>query len=50
MLVTVRDRIAKAIKEGKTVDEIMKTDPTKEFISAFDRKDFVKSVYDSMNR
>ena len=50
MLVTVRDRIAKAIKEGKTVDEIMKADPTKEFISAFERKEFVKSVYDSMKK
>jgi glyoxylase-like metal-dependent hydrolase (beta-lactamase superfamily II) len=50
MLVTVRDRIAKAIKEGKTVDEIMKADPTKEFISTFERKEFVKSVYDSMKK
>jgi len=51
MLVTIRDRIAKAIKEGKTVDEIMKADPTKEFISLYlNRKEFVKSVYDSMNK
>jgi cyclase len=50
MLVTVRDRISKAIMQGKTVDEIMKADPTKEFISVFERKDFVKSVYDSMKK
>jgi cyclase len=50
MLVTIRDRISKAIKDGKTVDEILKTDPTKEFISAGDRKDFVKTVYDSMKK
>jgi cyclase len=50
MLVTIRDRISKAIKDGKTVEEIMKTDPTKEFISAGDRKNFVKSVYDSMKK
>jgi len=50
MLVTIRDRISKAIREGKTVDEIMKADPTKEFISAGDRKDFVKAVYDSMKK
>ena len=50
MLVTVRDRVSKAMTEGKTVDEIMKTDPTKEFVSESDRKDFVKSVYDSMKK
>jgi glyoxylase-like metal-dependent hydrolase (beta-lactamase superfamily II) len=50
MLVTIRDRVAKAIKQGKTVDEIMKADPTTEFVSAFDSKDFVKSVYDSMKK
>ena len=50
MLVIVKDRISKAIGEGKTIDEIMNADPTKEFISVFERKQFVKSVYDSMKK
>ncbi|MEP6596696.1 MAG: MBL fold metallo-hydrolase [Ginsengibacter sp.] len=50
MLVTVRDRISKAIREGKTLEEIMNADPTKEFISILERKEFVKSVYDSMKK
>jgi len=50
MLVTVRDRILKGINEGKTLDQIVETDPTKEFTSAFERKDFIKSVYDSLKK
>jgi hypothetical protein len=47
---TVRDRIADGIKQGKTLEQIIGTDPTKEFKSVFDRKDFVKSVYDSLRK
>ena len=50
MLVTVRDRIAKGIKQGKTLEQIISTDPAKEFKSVFDRKDFIKSVYDSLKK
>jgi cyclase len=50
MLLTVRDRIAKGIKQGKTLEQIIDTDPTKEFKSVLDRKDFIKSVYDSLKK
>jgi len=50
MLVTTRDRILKGIKEGKTFDQIVETDPTKEFKSAFERKDWIKAVYDSLKK
>jgi cyclase len=50
MLLTVRDRIAEGIKQGKTLEQIIDTDPTKEFKSVFDRKDFIKSVYDSLKK
>jgi cyclase len=50
MLVTTRERILKGIKEGKTLDQIIATDPTKEFISAFERKDWIKAVYDSLKK
>lgn len=48
MLLTVRDRIAKAIKAGKTLDQVIGMDPTKEFISVFERKDWIKAAYDSL--
>jgi len=50
LLLTVRDRIAEGIKQGKTLEQIIGTDPTKEFKSVFDRKDFIKSVYDSLRK
>ncbi|MEP7143234.1 MAG: MBL fold metallo-hydrolase [Ferruginibacter sp.] len=49
MLVTVRDRILKAMKEGKTISQIIDMDPIKEFKS-FDRKGFIESVYDSLKK
>lgn len=50
MLVTVRDRIQKAMNEGKTLEQIVAMDPTKEFTSVFERKDFTKTVYDSLKK
>jgi len=50
MLVTVRDRILNAMKQGKTFEQIVDMDPTKEFTAVFERKDFIKTVYDSLKK
>lgn len=51
MLVTVRDRIAGAIKGGKTLQQIIDADPAKEYKSVFDsRAVFIKLVYDSLKK
>ena len=44
-LQTIRKRIADGIKAGKTVDQIISSDPTKEFTTGFDKVFFVQSVY-----
>ena len=48
MLVTVRNRIAEGIKQGKTLKEITAMDPTKEYVAGFDRSTFILLVYDSL--
>jgi cyclase len=48
MLQTVRDRIADGIKKGKTLKEIIASDPTKEYTAGFDRSAFITLVYDSL--
>jgi glyoxylase-like metal-dependent hydrolase (beta-lactamase superfamily II) len=48
MLVTIRDRIADAIKQGKTVNEVIAMDPTKEYKTSFERSAFILLVYDSL--
>jgi cyclase len=50
MLETVRDRISAAIKQGKTLKEIIDAEPTKEFSAAFDRSAFIMTVYDSLKK
>jgi len=50
MLVTTRDKILKGIKEGKTLEQVVATDPTKGFISAFDRKEWIEAAYDSLKK
>jgi len=50
MLQTVRDRIADGIKEGKTLNEIVASEPTKEYTAAFDRSAFITLVYDSLKK
>jgi glyoxylase-like metal-dependent hydrolase (beta-lactamase superfamily II) len=50
MLVTVRDRILNAINQGKTLEQIINMDPVKEFPAVFERKDFIKTVYDSLKK
>ncbi len=50
MLVTVRDRILNGMNQGKTLEQVVDKDPTKEFPSVFERKNFIKSVYDSLKK
>jgi hypothetical protein len=50
MLVTVRNRIADGIKQGKTLDDIIAMDPTKEYTAGFDRSAFIMLVYDSLKK
>ena len=47
-LQTIRNRIADGIKAGKTVDQIISSDPTKEFKTGYDKIFFVQSVYNSL--
>ena len=44
-LQTIRKRIADGIKAGKSVDQIISSDPTKEFKTGFDKVFFIQSVY-----
>ncbi len=50
MLQTVRNRVADGIKAGKTMDQIINTDPAKEFKTVFDKIFFVQSVYNSLKK
>lgn len=50
LLQTIRTRIADGIKAGKTVDQIISSDPTKEFKTGFDKVFFVQSVYNSLKK
>jgi len=50
MLQTVRDRVVNGIKAGKTMDQIITTDPAKEFNTVFDKIFFVQSVYNSLKK
>jgi len=50
MLQTVRNRIADGIKAGKTTDQIISSDPTKEFKTVFDRAFFIQTVYNSLKK
>ena len=50
MLQILRDRIAGAMKAGKTLNEIIAADPTKEYTAAFDRSAFITLVYDSLKK
>ena len=48
MLVTIRSRIADAIKQGKSVDDVIAMDPTKEYKAGVGRSEFIVLVYESM--
>lgn len=50
MLQTVRDRVAEGIKVGKTIDQIIDSNPAKEFNAVFDKIEFVRIVYNSIKK
>ena len=50
MLVTVRKRVADEIAKGKTLEQIVDTDPTKGYVTIMDKTLFVKAVYDSLKK
>ena len=50
LLQIIRNRIADGIKAGKTVDQIISSDPTKEFKTGFDKIFFVQAVYNSLKK
>ncbi len=50
MLVTVRNRVADGIKQGKTLQQIADSDPLKGYVAVFDKFFFVQAVYDSMKK
>ena len=50
MLVAIRDRVQNAMKEGKTFDQVVETDPTKGYTGGMDAKTFIKTVYDSLRK
>lgn len=48
MLQTIRERVYKEKKKGKSVEQAIATDPTKEFKEGMKRDAFVRFVYDSL--
>jgi len=50
MLQTVRSRVADGIKAGKTMDQIVKADPAKEYKTVFDKIFFIQTVYNSLKK
>lgn len=50
MLVTVRNRVADGIKQGKTLQQIADSDPLQGYIAVFDKYFFVQSIYDSIKK
>ena len=50
MLQTVRKRIAEGMRKGKTLQQIIDSEPAKEFTAAFERSLFVESVYTSLKK
>jgi glyoxylase-like metal-dependent hydrolase (beta-lactamase superfamily II) len=50
MLVTVRTRVAEGIKQGKTLQQVIESNPAKEYSTIFDKAIFIQLVYDSLKK
>jgi glyoxylase-like metal-dependent hydrolase (beta-lactamase superfamily II) len=54
MLSTVRDRISEHVKEGKTVEEVLASNPTADFDEEFSKQmpteAFIRIVYDDLSK
>jgi cyclase len=48
MIKTIRHRIAEDIERGKTLDQIVESDPAKEYNFIFDKAGLIKLYYDSI--
>jgi hypothetical protein len=43
-------KIADGIKQGKTLEQIVDSNPTKEYVTVFDKTIFIQAVYDSLRK
>jgi glyoxylase-like metal-dependent hydrolase (beta-lactamase superfamily II) len=50
MIQIVRDRVAEGMKSGKTMDQVIDSDPAKEYKTVFDKVEFVKAIYNSLKK
>ena len=50
MLVTVRNKVADGIKQGKTLQQIADSDPLKGYVVVMDKFFFVETVYKSLKK
>lgn len=50
MLITVRNRIADGIKQGKTLQQIADSDPLKGYIAIVDKFFFVETIYKALKK
>lgn len=50
MLVTVRNRVADGMKQGKTLQQIADSDPLKGYVAVFDKYFFVQVIYNSLKK
>ena len=50
MLVTVRNRVADGMKQGKTLQQIADSDPLKGYVAVFDKYFFVQAIYNSLKK
>ena len=48
MIKTIRNRISQAIDKGNTLEQIIASDPTKEYNAVFDKAEAIKLYYDSI--
>ena len=50
MLLTVRNRVADGIKQGKTLQQIADSDPLKGYVAVMDKFFFVETIYKSLKK
>jgi glyoxylase-like metal-dependent hydrolase (beta-lactamase superfamily II) len=50
MIKTVRDRVAEGMKNGKTIDQVIDSNPAKEYNTVFDKVEFIKAIYNSLKK
>ena len=48
MMKTIRNRISQGIDKGNTLEQIIESDPAKEYNSILYKAEFIKLYYDSL--